>query len=178
MGDHTATWLTFSLDTNANSASPDLCAKCKLKARGKEEYREGNGWTWLEQRRETGKGPRRTKKGIGIHHAWGLLQLLAAVAPMLACIAQIRPIATYVVRSVVCVSVFSSVVHRRLNQLRAGMGANSREPERNIIDGSAHRRHLTNMIERSVRGGDAALLWCHFDQRFVVNLKFDTKRTR
>ena len=130
MGDHTATWLSFSLDTNANSASPDLCAKCKLKARGKEEYREGNGWTWLEQRRETGKGPRRTKKGIGIHHAWGLLQLLAAVAPMLACIAQIRRIATYVARSVVCVSVFISVVHRRLNQLRAGMGANSREPEK------------------------------------------------
>ena len=69
----------------------------------------------------------------------------------IACIAYMRPIATEVARSAICVLAHRWALQKRLNRSRCHLGADSCDPGKHVLDEDAHWHHLANTIKRSMR---------------------------
>ena len=62
-----------------------------------------------------------------------------------------RPIATEVARSAICVLASRWALQKRLNRSRCHLGADSCDPGKHVLDEDAHWHHLANTIKRSMR---------------------------
>jgi len=149
-------------------------SKGRERDRGREEGGEGEGTGREGQEKRKGRNGRGQASQIfrpriaPVHKARkharlvtdSLTHSFASLLGRIACNAQMRLVATDVARALSrCVYCFIGehrwVLQKRLDRLRCRLASKTKWAQ--VSDGCAHWRHLANMIEPFVHGGDAAL---------------------